>query len=204
MQSKSIDQLVQQFAKLPGMHNRQAKKVVAYFLNELSSNKLNTQNLVKNLSEIKNTARTCARCFNVVIKDEECFVCKKDRKYQPNMICVVESLYDLWRMSDISCMDYSFHVLGGIISAADNISPEMLNIDSLVQRIEEESITEIIIALNKSYNSLFTISYINEVLRKKFPSLTISTLAGGLPIGTEFDFIDDSTLRIAINSRIKC
>jgi recombination protein RecR len=80
----------------------------------------------------------------------------------------------------------------------------MLNINNLLKRIEENDITEIIIALNKSYNAVITTNYLAEILRRKFPHLKLSTLAGGLPSGADLDFIDDKTLEIAINSRILC
>ena len=80
----------------------------------------------------------------------------------------------------------------------------MLNTGNLIERIEDENTREIIIALNKNYNSILTANYLSELLRRKFPNLIVSTLAGGLPSGAELDFIDDKTLEIAINSRVLC
>ena len=204
MENKLTKQLIQQFGKLPGVNSRQSKKIIAYLLEELSDGMLDVGNMILSLDKIKNETKKCHRCSNVIIGDERCLVCKKDDRFQFKTICVVENLYELWRISNLSSIESSFHVLGGVISATSGVSPDMLNTENLIERIENEEMKEIIIALNKSYNSILTANYLAELLRRKFPNLIVSTLAGGLPSGAELDFIDDKTLEIAINSRVLC
>jgi recombination protein RecR len=204
MENKLIKQLIQQFGKLPGVNSRQAKKIIAYLLEELSDGMLDVENMILSLDRIKNETQKCLICNNVIICDEKCAVCKKNERFQFRTICVVENIYELWRISNLSSIESSFHVLGGVISATNGVSPDMLNTGNLIERIEDENTREIIIALNKNYNSILTANYLSELLRRKFPNLIVSTLAGGLPSGAELDFIDDKTLEIAINSRVLC
>jgi recombination protein RecR len=205
MTSKEIKQLIQQFAKLPTINSRQAKKVIAYLLENLSNDGIDSENLILLLEKIRQNIEKCEKCGNVLIDDGNCEICYKSEKSFSNIICVVENLYELWRISSLSNLEsYKFHLLGGVISATNGISPDMLSIASLIQRIENEEILEVIIALNKSYNGSITVNYVANILRKRFSNLTISTFAGGLPSGADLDFIDDRTLEMAMNSRVLC
>ncbi len=205
MASKEIKQLIQQFAKLPTINSRQAKKIIAYLLENLSNNGIDSGNFILLLERIRTNICKCEKCGNVLISQDYCEICYKSEKNFSNIICVVENLYELWRISALSNLDsYKFHILGGVISATNGISPDMLSILSLVQRIENEEASEVIIALNKSYNGSITVNYVANILKKKHPNLRISTFAGGLPSGTDLDFIDDRTLEMAMNSRILC
>ncbi len=205
MHQKEIKQLIQQFAKLPTINSRQSRKIIAYLLENLSNNEIDSENFILLLEKIRSTISKCPKCGNVVIEDKSCEICYKSEKNFANIICVVENLYELWRISSLNNLESChFYILGGIISATNGISPDMLNIENLIYRIENEEITEVIIALNKSYNGSITTNYLSNILKKKFDNLTISTFAGGLPIGADLDFIDDKTLEMAMNSRVLC
>ena len=157
------------------------------------------------LERIRQNICKCEKCGNVLISEKDCEICNKGEKNFSNIICVVENLYELWRISSLNNLaSYKFHMLGGMISATNGISPDMLSIASLMQRIETEEISEVIIALNKSYNGSITVNYVANILKKRFQHLTISTFAGGLPSGTDLDFIDDKTLEMAMNCRVLC
>lgn len=204
MPNNTIKQLIQQFAKLPNINLRQAKRITAYILEEFASEMSDVKNFVNNLEKIKCTISICEECNNPIFEDENCINCYTFHRKQFDTICVVENLYELWRMENLHSTNFTFHILGGIISATNGTTPDMLNIANLIKRIEENQISEVIIALNKSYNAVITTNYLAEVLRKKFISLKISTLAGGLPSGADLDFIDDYTLETAFRSRILC
>jgi recombination protein RecR len=205
MINKEIKQLIQQFAKLPTINSRQAKKIIAYLLENLSNNGVDSENLIIFLEKIRQNIHKCTNCGNILINEKDCEICYKGEKNFSTVVCVVENLYELWRISSLNNLDsYKFHILGGVISATNGISPDMLSIANLIQRIENEEITEVIIALNKSYNGSITVNYVANILKKRFNHLTISTFAGGLPSGTDLDFIDDKTLEIAMNSRVLC
>lgn len=205
MTSKEIKQLIQQFAKLPTISSRQSKKIIAYLLENLSNDGIDSENLILLLERIRNELSKCEKCGNVLVGEKDCEICYAGEKNFSEIVCVVENLHELWRISSLNNLDsYKFHILGGIISATNGVSPDMLNIATLLRRIEDEEISEVIIALNKSYNGSITVNYVANILRKKFPNLTISTFAGGLPSGTDLDFIDDKTLEMAMNSRILC
>ena len=204
MQHKLVKHLIQQFSKLPRINSRQAQKITSHLLEELAAGMLDARNFISALDKAKSTISNCEICSNIIFAEEECTVCKQFVRKQFDTICVVENLHELWRMESLHNINFTFHVLGGIISATNGTSPDMLNVDNLIRRIEEHQITEVIVALNKSYSAIITSNYLAELLRRRFPNLRISTLAGGLPSGADLDFIDDRTLEIAIESRVLC
>ena len=210
---KILKQLGQQIGRLPGVNFRQAKKISAYILSELVKSKSSGVNsLISMLSYAKENATQCYVCHNIFF-DDHCDVCDSDgrpsiQSGKQNIICVVENLYELWRMQQIDNCNFYYHIIGGIISASGGVMPNDLNLPSLIERIRSnEQITEVIIMLNKSYDGIITTNYIADVLNKAFNSdgsnmrIIISTPADGLPQGTNFDFIDERTFELSLTGR---
>ena len=112
---------------------------------------------------------------------------------------MVQDVADLWAMERVSFFKGRYHVLGGVLSALDGIAPEDLNIDSLAERIAKEGITEVILALPATVDGQITSHYL--VSRLKDSGAKITTLAQGIPMGAELDYMDEGTIQLALNSR---
>ena len=150
------------------------------------------------ISLMREEIKFCTRCHN--ISDATlCNICS-NRSRKQEMLCVVENIRDVIAIESTQQFNGIYHVLGGIISPLDGIGPGQLTIDSLVQRIATESITEIIFALNANIQGDTTIYYIGKKL-KAFP-LKITTIARGIAFGGELEYADEMTLAKSISNRI--
>ena len=147
------------------------------------------------LAEVVQTVRECIICGNVGTFDT-CDLCKNPKRANGE-ICVVEDVADLWAMERSNVFKGRYHVLGGTLSALDAIGPDELRIPRLIKRIHEESITEVILALNATIDGQTTAHYIADQLRE----VRVSTLAQGVPIGGELDYLDDGTITAALKAR---
>lgn len=195
MASKDIDKLVKLVAKLPSLGTRSARRVVLQLLQKRESLFLP---LIDSLSEVANTIQTCEVCGNFDTISP-CSICADDKR-QNGILCVVQDVADLWAMERVSFFKGKYHILGGILSALDGVAPEDLNIESLVARIEPEQIREIILALPATVDGQITSHYLVAKL-KEYPNVKVSTLAQGIPIGAELDYMDEGTIQLALNSR---
>ena len=195
MASKDIDKLVKLVAKLPSLGARSARRVVLQLLQKRENLFLP---LIESMSEVANNIKTCEICGNFDTTSP-CSVCK-DEKRKNGILCVVQDVADLWAMERVSFFKGKYHILGGILSALDGVSPEDLSIDSLADRIKNEEITEVILALPATIDGQITSHYLVSKL-KEFTEIKVSTLAQGIPIGAELDYMDEGTIQLALNSR---
>lgn len=194
--SKLIEEAVSQVAKLPGIGRKSAFRIVMHFLKQDPSF---TENFTNALIRMRNEIRYCSQCFN--ISDEElCTICQSNTR-EKNLICVVENFKDLLAIENTGYYKGLYHVLGGLIAPIDNITPEMLKIKELVQRVEKENISEVIFALSASVEGETTAFYIKKQL-KHLPHLKITSLARGIPIGSELEYTDEVTLGRSIQTRV--
>ena len=129
-----------------------------------------------------------------------CSICTDQRRDQ-TVICVVETIADLWAVERSNVFKGIYHVLGGTLSAKDNIGPDELRISQLIKRIKEKSIDELIIATNATTEGQTTAFYITDALNDM--NLKITRLAQGIPIGAELDYLDEGTLLTAMRARHK-
>ena len=193
--SSLLENAVNEFAKLPGIGKKTALRLVLHLLKQ-------EQNDVTRFSEIigrmRSEIRFCQRCSNVADGDI-CSICANSMRKQ-EIICVVESIRDVIAIESTQQFNGTYHVLGGIISPLDGIGPDQLSIDSLVDRIQKESVTEIIFALNPNIQGDTTIYYIQKKLAS-FP-LKITTIARGISFGGELEFADEMTLARSISNRL--
>jgi recombination protein RecR len=141
------------------------------------------------------TARECLNCGNVGTTDL-CEICEGEKRAN-GQICVVEDVADLWAMERSRVFKGRYHVLGGTLSALDAIGPDELRIPRLLDRIRTEEISEVILALNATIDGQTTAHYIADQL----PDLEVTSLAQGVPIGGELDYLDDGTISAALNAR---
>ena len=191
--TRDIDALIEMMARLPGLGPRSARRAVLHMIRKRA---LLLTPLADLLSQVAVTARECLNCGNVGTTDI-CDICNSEKRAN-GQICVVEDVADLWAMERSGTFKGRYHVLGGTLSALDSIGPDDLSIPKLIDRIAAEAITEVILALNATVEGQTTAHYIADQLGDR---LTISSLAQGVPIGGELDYLDDGTITAALNAR---
>jgi len=152
--------------------------------------------LADSMARVAETARECLNCGNVSTTDI-CDICA-DENRATGEICVVEDVADLWAMERAGVFKGRYHVLGGTLSALDGVGPEDLSIPRLIDRVTTESIREVILALNATVDGQTTAHYIADQLEH---SVTVSSLAQGVPIGGELDYLDEGTITAALKAR---
>ena len=191
---RDIEALIELMARLPGLGPRSARRAVLVLLKKRATMMVP---LAQAMAEVAITARDCTVCGNIG-SAEVCAICADPRR-ATGELCVVEDLSDLWAMERGGAFKGRYHVLGGTLSALDAVSPETLRIPALVARIASEGITEVILALAATVDGQTTAHYIAEVLGPTGVALT--SLAQGVPIGGELDYLDDGTIGAAPRAR---
>jgi len=192
--NQEIDALVTLMAKLPGMGPRSARRAVLHLIKKRA---LLLTPLADAMFAVAATARECVVCGNIGTPDR-CDVCE-DQRRSNGQICIVEDVADLWAMERSSVFKGRYHVLGGSLSALDGVGPEELRIPSLIARVLDENITEVILALNATVDGQTTAHYIADQLEDA--GVMVTSLAQGVPIGGELDYLDDGTISAALNAR---
>jgi len=192
--SKEIDQLIGLMAKLPGLGPRSARRAVLQLVKKRT---ILLEPLARSMTEVAATARECLTCGNVGTSDM-CGICANPIR-DPNVICAVSDVADLWAMERSSAFKGRYHVLGGVLSALDGVGPEELHIPRLVHRVEEGGVTEVVLALSATIDGQTTAHYIADQLDGTGASVT--SLAQGVPIGGELDYLDDGTITAALRAR---
>lgn len=191
--SSDIDALIDMMARLPGLGPRSARRAV---LQMIRKKELLLTPLADLMHHVAVTVRECATCGNIggaVV----CDICA-DEKRATGEICVVEDVADLWAMDRSGVFKGRYHVLGGTLSALDAVGPDELRIPKLVQRVADEKITEVILALNATVDGQTTAHYIADQLEGQ---VRLTSLAQGVPIGGELDYLDDGTITAALRAR---
>ena len=194
--TKDIEALIDLMARLPGLGPRSARRAVLYLIKKRGQV---MAPLAEAMARVAATARECVRCGNIGTADL-CDICRDDRR-ATGEICVVEDVADLWAMERGLSFRGRYHVLGGPLSALDGIGPDDLRIPKLVTRVGEEGIREVILALNATVDGQTTAHYIADALEGT--GIAITTLAQGVPIGGELDYLDDGTIQAALKARRK-
>ena len=194
MISSEIDYLVRLMSKLPGLGIRSARRIVLHLLNNKEKEMLVLSNEIKQVAEL---VQFCSICGNMDTK-ETCYICLDDKR-DKSIICVVENVGDLWAIERSSVFGGQYHVLGGVLSALDNIGPKDLKIENLVDRARNKNTKEVILANSATVDGQTTAHYLADQLSEC--NVLISRLAQGLPIGGELDFLDDGTITQALKAR---
>jgi len=191
-----IEELIKLIAKLPGLGPKSAKRIVLKLIN-------NRDELVKPMANIlaqvyKNVIR-CQSCGTLKSNSLGCKNCE-NTKEKHNKICVVEDIADQWSIENSNIYKGYFHILGGTISSVGQRKEDLL-IDSLVERVIEENIEEVILATSATVEGQTTAYYIQDSLKKT--NAKITKLAQGLPVGGEIESLDDGTLYSAFKNRTR-
>ena len=191
--TKDIDSLIDMMAKLPGLGPRSARRAVLHLIRKRG---ILLAPLAELMTTVAATARECLNCGNIGTSDI-CDICDSNKRANGE-ICVVEDVADLWAMERSGVFAGRYHVLGGTLSALDAIGPDDLSIPRLVTRIDAEDIKEVILALNATIDGQTTAHYIADQLEGR---VRLTSLAQGVPIGGELDYLDDGSLITALASR---
>lgn len=191
----SLDSLIQQFSKLPGIGPRSARRMVLQLVRKKDTL---MRPLIMALEHAMEHLTTCSVCGNLDSQNP-CVICADDRR-DASVLCVVEDLADLWAIERSRMFKGRYHVLGGTLSAIDGRGPEALAIPALLRRAQNNEITEVILATNATVEGQTTAHYIMDRLSDS--NVKISQLAQGIPMGGELDYLDDGTLGAAIKARL--
>ncbi|WP_281966926.1 recombination mediator RecR [Roseovarius nanhaiticus] len=191
--TRDIDSLIDMMARLPGLGPRSARRAVLHLI---AKREMKLMPLADMMQTVAATARECARCGNIGTL-EICDICTAPKRAN-GMLCVVESVSDLWAMERGGSYKGRYHVLGGTLSALDQIGPEQLRIPAMIRRIEEEGIEEVILALAATIDGQTTAHYIADQIEGR---VRLTSLAQGVPIGGELDYLDDGTISAALSAR---
>ncbi len=193
--TRDIDALIDLMAKLPGLGPRSARRAVLHLIRKRA---LLLTPLADMMQRVAATARECLNCGNIGTSDI-CDICASEKRANGEL-CVVEDVADLWAMERSGVFHGRYHVLGGTLSALDAIGPQELRIPRLIDRVQSEGISEVILALNATIDGQTTAHYIADQLETQ---VTLTSLAQGVPIGGELDYLDDGTITAAMRARKK-
>lgn len=191
--TRDIDALIDMMSKLPGLGPRSARRAVLHMIRKKSLVLNPLSDLLKRVGE---NVRECVTCGNLGSNDL-CDICASEKR-ATGELCVVEDVADLWAMERGGAFRGRYHVLGGTLSALDAIGPDELRIPKLVARVDAEGLTEVILALNATVDGQTTAHYIVDQLEDR---VKLTTLAQGVPIGGELDYLDDGTISAALKAR---
>jgi recombination protein RecR len=191
--TRDIDALIDLMSRLPGLGPRSARRAVLHLIRKRA---LLLTPLADMMQTVAATARECLNCGNVGTSDV-CDICTSAKRANGE-ICVVEDVADLWAMERSGVFKGRYHVLGGTLSALDAIGPQELRIPRLIDRVASENISEVILALNATIDGQTTAHYIADQLDGQ---VRLTSLAQGVPIGGELDYLDDGTITAAMRAR---
>jgi recombination protein RecR len=187
-----IERLIQLLAKLPGLGPRSARRAALVLLKKRD---LLLDPLAAALRDAAAATRNCEICGNLDTVSP-CAICRDPRR-DPHILCVVEDVADLWALERAGVFRGRYHVLGGALSALDGVTPERLNIASLLRRVKDSGIDEVVLAMNATVEGQTTAHYLMDILT----GMKVTRLAHGVPVGGELDYLDEGTLSAAFKAR---
>ena len=192
--SSAIQKLLDELERLPGIGPKSAQRIAYWILNE---DRIDATRLAQAIIEVKDTVHFCARCFNYA-QDDLCDICASPKRDQ-NTICVVSEPRDIPPIERTGTFSGVYHVLGGALSPLEGIGPDDLHIAELLARLNDPTITEVILATNPNIEGETTASYLARLIKPL--GVKVSRLASGLPVGGDLEFADEVTLGRAIEAR---
>lgn len=192
--TESIEKLIEKLIKLPGIGRRSAERIITYILD---APKEEVKLLSEAISNVKENVRFCRICHNFS-EEELCKVCQDPRR-KKNIICVVEKPSDVTAIEKAANFDGVFHVLMGSISPLEGKGPDDLKIDTLINRIKQENIAEVIIATDADTEGETTAMYLSKIIKPL--GVKLSRIGLGLPVGSNLEYADSATLTKAMQSR---
>jgi len=192
---RPIQNLIDQFTKLPGIGPKTAERLAFNFLKWTNKDK---QEFAAVLTQINGSITHCSVCHNISEKDP-CLICS-DTTRDKSKICVVAESHDLAAIENTNEFKGLYHVLGGVLEPLHGITPDKLRADELVAKIQKNKISEIILAFNPDMEGEATMIYLKNLLQP-FKKITITRLARGIPVGADLEYTDEITLSNALKNR---
>ena len=192
--SRLLERSVQEFSKLPGIGRKTALRLVLHMLRQSTED---VEQFAEALTQMKHEVKFCKVCHNIS-DDDVCPICR-DARRDSSTVCVVENIHDVMAIENTQQYHGLYHVLGGIISPMDGIGPADLEIESLVSRVAEDNVKEVILALNPTMEGDTTNFYIFRKLASS--DVRISVIARGISVGNELEYTDEVTLGRSILNR---
>ncbi|UCF78970.1 MAG: recombination protein RecR [Candidatus Eiseniibacteriota bacterium] len=192
--SESIERLMEEFAKLPGIGRKSAQRLALYVL---KIPRAEAQRFASSIMDVKDRVGYCSVCGNVS-ESERCSICTDGRR-EKGVVCVVEQPSDIMAIEKTGEYRGLYHVLLGAISPLDGIGPDEIRIRELVKRVDEEKPVEVIVATNPTAQGETTAVYISQVL--KHSQVKVTRIARGLPVGSDIEYCDQQTLSKAFEGR---
>ena len=194
MYEGAVQDLIDELGRLPGVGPKSAQRI-AFHLMQVEQ--ADAQRLSDAISRVKSTMRFCSRCWNIA-EAEECRICRDERR-DPSVLCVVEEPRDVVAIERTREYAGRYHVLGGAISPIDGVGPDELHVKELVERLDGEPVSELILAMNPNVEGEATASYLSRLLTPL--GVRVTRLASGLPVGGDLDYADEVTLGRAFSGR---
>lgn len=191
-----LEKLVRQLATLPGLGSRSARRIALHLLSARGGK---MEALIAALDEAAQTIKPCNTCGNLDSSDP-CRICR-DPARDTATVCVISGVADLWAVERTNAFKGQYHVLGGVLSALDGVGPQELSIDSLLHRLADGKIKEIVVALPATVEGQSTAHYLMDRIGDM--DVHVTRLAHGVPIGGALEFLDDSTIATAMKSRAR-
>jgi recombination protein RecR len=191
--SPTVDNLIAQLSRLPGIGTRTAQRLSFHILRLSKEDALALADAIR---EVKERIHFCAECGNLT-EEELCLICR-DARRDRSVICVVEQPADLISMERTAAFRGVYHVLGGALSPLDGVEPEHLKIDELLSRVERNGVQEVVLATNPNMTGEATASFLADRLRDR---TRVTRLASGLPVGGDLEYADEVTLGRALAGR---
>jgi recombination protein RecR len=192
--SRSLDHLVSELSKLPGIGGKSAERL-AYHL--LKREQQENEALAGAIATLKKLVRPCRKCGNHAEADL-CEICS-DPKRDSSLLCIVEEAKDIRIFERLKVFKGLYHVLGGVISPLHGVGPEDLSIDPLLDRVGTGEVREVIIALSQTTEGELTGLYVNRMLQKK--GVKVTKLLAGIPVGSDLEYVDILTLSRSFEGR---
>ena len=196
MYAPSVQRLITELGKLPGIGQRTAQRLAFHIL-RIDAEDANA--LADAIREVKERIRLCEVCFNLA-DEPRCRICQDERRDQ-GLICVVEEPGDVIPIERTHEYRGRYHVLGGALSPIDGVDPEDIRIAELLRRVQGGAITEVVLATNPTTTGEATALHIAAELRERAPATTVTRLASGLPVGGDLEYADEVTLGRALAGR---
>ncbi|MEO1687189.1 MAG: recombination mediator RecR [Pseudomonadota bacterium] len=191
--ARSVERLIELMARLPGLGPRSARRAALHLVKKRD---LLLRPLAETMAEVARDVRPCIECGNIATA-ERCSICL-DPKRDGGTLCVVQDVADLWAMERAGVYRGRYHVLGGLLSALDGLGPEEIGLPRLAQRVRDGEVREVILALPATLDGQTTAHVAAEAMPE---TASVTSLAQGVPVGGELDYLDDGTIDAALRRR---
>jgi recombination protein RecR len=194
--SPPVNRLITELSRLPGIGQRTAQRLAFHILRVPDDEALALADAIR---EVKETVTQCEVCFNLAV-GPRCRICE-DARRDGAVICVVEEPSDVIPIERTNEFHGRYHVLGGALSPIDGVDPEDIRLAELFTRVQGNGVREVVVATNSTTTGEATALYIAEELRERAPSVAVTRLASGLPVGADLEYSDEITLGKALRGR---